>query len=238
MKKILILLLFLVLSAQTVNAQGLSSVDIYSSFKYRMKSDNLVFPDSVIYQLINVGTEMACEYGFAYPKLDTILLATGTEEYGLTQVAIWVYKVGRVDEGKRSWQRVALENFGKYEMKEAANPVYYDFTTVMADVDSAFSAGGDTSYIYVYPKPTSGDNGDSLFVHYFAWDDSINGNLKSIAQDLVLELSLMCGYVRKGRTDKMVEAWNEASVQMNLLTNYWLQRIYNIEIVPKNVGGR
>lgn len=238
MKKILILFLFLALSFQVANSQGLTSTDIFTSFKYRMKSDNLVFPDSVIYQLINSGTGMACIYGFAYPKVDTLVLSTGTEEYGLTEVAIWVYKVGKINVGERAWQRVGLENFGKYEMKEALNPAYYDFTTVMADVDSEFSAGNDTSYIYVYPKPTSADNNDSLFVHYFAWIDSIDGNLKNITQDLVLELALMVGYVRKGRTDKMVEAWNEAGIQMNLLTNYWLQRLYNIEVVPKSVGGR
>lgn len=238
MKKILIAVVLLVLLFQGGYSQGLTSADIYESFGYRMKSDRLIFPASESYQIINLASEMACDYGFAYPKLDTILLSTGTEEYGLEVLALWVYRVGRIDEGKMSWQSVPLGELGQYSMKDATAPNYYDFVTVMEGVTTTFSAGNDTSYVYVYPKPTSADNGDTILVHYFAWADTINSNLKNIAHDLVLELAVMIGYIRKGETDRAVTAWNQAGVQMNLLTNYHLQRIYDIEVVPKKVGGR
>lgn len=238
MKRLLIAVVLLVLLFQVGYSQGLTSADIYKSFKYRMKSDALTFPDSDIYQIVNLASEMACPYGFAYPKFDTILLSTGTEAYGLEKLALWVYRVGRIDEGKMSWQSVPLGELGQYSMKDATAPNYYDFVTVMEGVTTTFSAGNDTSYIYVYPKPTSADNGDTILVHYFAWADTINSNLKNIAHDLVLELAVMIGYIRKGETDRAVTAWNDAGVQMNLLTNYHLQRIYDIEVVPKKVGGR
>lgn len=240
MKKLIVVGLVLIsfFVVQVGHGQGLTSKDIYTSVKYHMKSDNLVFPDDEIYQLVNLGAEMACVFGFAYPKVDTLTLSTGTEEYGLTKLALWVYRIGKIGEGDRSWQSMLLADFGKYQIKEVSSPNYYDFVTVVESVDSAFSAGNDTSYVYVYPKPTSADNNDSILVHYFALDDTINSNLKNVSQDLVLELTLMCGYIRDGRTDKAVDAWNHAGTQMTLLTNYWLQRIYNIEVVPKNVGGR
>lgn len=239
MKKwISVLVLMGLFAVQSVCGQGLTSADIYKSFKYRMKSDALTFPYSDIHQIVNLASEMACDYGFAYPKLDTILLSTGTEEYGLEVLALWVYRVGKIDEGKRSWQSVPLGELGQYSMKDATAPNYYDFVTVMEGVTTVFDAGNDTSYIYVYPKPTSADNGDTILVHYFAWADSINSNLKSNAHTLVLELAVMIGHLRAERSDRAVTAWNDAGVQMSLLTNYWLQRIYDIEVVPKKVGGR
>jgi len=201
-----------------------------------MKSDNLVFPDSVIYQLINLAAEIACTHGFAYPKVDTLVLATGTEQYGLEKVAVWVYRVGKIGEGERSWQSLPLPSFGKFHIKEAISPAYYDFTTVLESIDSAFSAGNDTSYVYIFPKPTSAHNNDSILVHYFAFDDTISANLRSIAKDALLELTLMCAYIRKGRSDLGVNAWNDASPEMSKLRNDWLTRIYNIEVVPKTIG--
>jgi hypothetical protein len=235
---VIALVLIGVLVAQTSFAQGLSSGDVYRSFKYRMKSDNLVFPDSVIYQLINFGTEVACVHGWAYPKVDTVTLSTGTEQYGLEKLAVWVYRVGGVAQGTPSWQNIPLKDFGKYDIKETPNASFFDFTTEIEGVTTVFTAGGDTSYVYAYPKPTAADNGDSIAIHYFAWADTLDGNVKFSYHDIVLELALMGGHIRKGRSDKAVEAWNKVAPQMTKLRNEWLARIYDIEVVTKEIGGQ
>lgn len=240
MKKVLVLIcLFLFVVSGSVFSQGLTSADVYKSFKYRMKSDNLVFPDAEIYQLVNFGTEIACTHGFAYQRTDTILLVTGQEAYGLPKLAIWVYRVGGIEEGDRSWQNVALGDFGKYYIQEAPTAIYYDFETVIEGLTSVFDAGNDTSQLYVYPKPTAADNGDSMVVCYFAWTDTLDGTtVKYGYHEAVLELALMGGEIRRGRSDKAVQRWNEASVMLSKLRNDWLSRIYAIEVVPKNVGGK
>lgn len=240
MKKVLVLIcLFLFVISGSVFSQGLTSADVYKSFKYRMKSDNLVFPDAEIYQLVNFGTEIACTHGFAYQRTDTILLVTGQEAYGLPKLAIWVYRVGKIEEGDRSWQNVALGDFGKYYIQEAPTVIYYDFVTMIEGLTSVFDAGNDTSQLYVYPKPTAADNGDSMVVCYFAWTDTLDGTtVKYGYHEAVLELALMGGEIRRGRSDKAVLRWNKASVMLGKLRNDWLSRIHAIEVVPKNVGGK
>lgn len=234
----LICLMFLFFTFE-VYGQGLTSTDVFKSFKYRMKSDNLVFPDADIYQLVNFGTEIACTHGFAYQRTDTILLVTGQEAYGLPKLAIWVYRVGKIEAGDRSWQNVALGHFGAYYMQEVLNPAYYDFVTVIESLTTVFDAGQDTSQLYVYPKPTAADNGDSMVVCYFAWTDTLDGTtVKYNYHDAILELALMGGEIRKGRSDKAVQRWNKASVMLGKLRNDWLSRIHAIEVVPKNVGGK
>lgn len=238
-KIVLAVLALLIFLPQTGESQGLTSLDVFKSFTYRMHSDKLVFPDADIYQLVNFGTEIACTHGFAYQRTDTILLVTGTEAYGLPKLAVWVYRVGKIEQGDRSWQNVALGDFGKYYIQEAPTAVYYDFVTVMEGVTSVFDAGNDTSQLYVYPKPTAADNGDSMVVCYFAWTDTLDGTtVKYNYHDAILELALMGGEIRKGRSDKAVQRWNTASVMLGKLRNDWLGRIHAIEVVPKNVGGK
>ena len=221
-----------------VKSQGLTSLNVYDKFMSQMRQDKIIFPDAEAYQIINGATEMACAFGLAYQVTDTLVLATGVDEIGLKKLAIWVYRVGRLDEGYPSWKHIDLANIGKYGMIEALNPAFFDFVTVLVGVTTTFGAGGDTSYLEIAPKPTSGDSGDSIVVCYFAWDDTINANLKVAYQDVVLKLALMDGYIRKGRTDLAVNQWNQASITMNLQINARLKEIYDIEIVPKNVGGR
>ena len=238
MKKILLLILLVLLLAPVIPAQDLTSADIVSSFKIRMKSDLRNFPDSVIYQLVNFGTGLACDFGFAYQKVDTLVLATATERYALSKPAIWVYKAGKLGAGERAWQSVKLKDMGKVYFKEALAPAYYEFYTEFQAVTSTFSAGTDSTYFYCFPKPTSADNGDSVIVHYFAWTDTINANVKGNYRDVILHLTLMGGYFRQSKTDKAVEEWNKASGIMSKLRNDWLMRIYDIEVAPKAVGGR
>ena len=230
---VLTLVLIGVLVAQSAFSQGLTSADVYRSFKYRMRSDNLVFPDSVIYQLINAATEMACTHAWAYPKVDTLTLTTGTDRYGLQKLAVWVYRVGKLEDNTPSWQNIPLKDFGKYDIKETPNAAFFDFTTEMEGVMTVFTAGGDTSYIYVYPLPTTGDNGDSVEIRYFAWADTLNGNIKYAYHDIILELALMLGYMRSGRSDMAVSSWNTAGPQMTKMRNDWLAKIHDIEVVPK-----
>lgn len=239
MKKSIVFCLFisLILIAPLGYGQGLSSADIYKSFKYRLHPDPIIFSDSVIYQLINLASEIACDHGLAYPEIDTITLATGTDEYGLIHTALWVYRVGKIAEGERSWQRVGLSQFGKEGMSESVRPAFYDFVTVLENLTSTFDAGNDTSYIYIYPKPIAADDGDTILVHYFAFADTIDDNLRSDYQNAVVELALMLGNLRKGRSDKAVVNWNNASLQLSVLRNSWLAKIFNLEVVPKTIGG-
>jgi len=233
---LIILLLTIFFLPVVVSAQGLSSTDIYNAFKYRMHPDPIFFDDATIYQLINMASEIASVDGFAYPKIDTLVLATNTTDYGLKKLAIWVYKVGKISEGERSWQNIALEDFGKEGLSEVSYPAYWDFVTIMEGVSTVFNASKDTSYIYIYPKPTASDNGDSIAVHYFAFADTISGNLRSDYREAVLDLALMLGYLRKGRSDMAVMMWNEGATNISLLRNAWLNKLFNIEVVPKVIG--
>lgn len=232
------LLLMFSLFSYEVKAQGLTSADIYRSFKSKMQNDNLTFPDSVIYQCINLATAISCVSGFSYPKVDTIVLSTGTERYGLNKLAVWVYRIGKIGEGERSWQSVVFGDMGKYQMGEALNPAYWDFTTEMEGVTSTFSAGKDTSYVYVFPKPTVAENNDSITVHYFAWADTLDGVIKNNYREPILQLALMGGFIRARSSDRAILAFNKAMPILNKLRNDQLGRIRNIEVNPTDVGGR
>lgn len=221
------------------HAQYLISADIVTSFKRTMQNDNLVFPDSVIYQLVNIATGIACIHGFADPKIDSIVLATGTDQYGLKFPAIWVYRIGKLGATQRSWSRIDLGDFGKYSTKDVLYPAFWDFTHQLeTGADSITGTGIDTSYIWIYPKPTTADSGDTIEVNYFAYEDSLKSNLKPNYRDVVLSLTLMLGYFRAGRSDNAVSEWNKASSALSVLRNEMLGKIYNIEIVPKTLGGK
>ena len=238
MRKFIIVMVLFFLFACSACGQGLTSADVVASLTQRLHSDNVLFPDSVKQQFSNFAARVASVHGFAYSRVDTILLLTDSSRYALDEIAIWVYRVGKLGEAQPSWKSVNLGDFGKAGMIESSAPAFFDFTNEIGSVDSQFTAGAETSWVYVFPYPTSADNNDTLLVHYFAWADTINANIASIYHDPIVECALIPAYIRQGRSDKAVEAWNRASVQLSKLRNDKLMEIFDIEIVPRKLGGR
>lgn len=238
MKKFIgVICLFFLLTC-SVGAQGLTSADVVTSLTQRLHSDNVLFPDSVKQQFANFGARVATVHGFAYSRTDTVLLMPDSMRYALSEIAVWVYRVGRLGAAQPSWKHVDLGDFGKAGMIEPTSSAFWDFTNEMGSVDSQFTAGGETSWVYVFPFPVAADSLDTLLVHYFAWADTINGNISTIYHDPIVECALIPAYIRMGRSDKAVEAWNKASSQLSKLRNDKLMEVFDIEIVPRKLGGR
>ena len=238
MKKIISAILLVFFLAVPVSGQGLTSADIVTSLTQRLHSDDILFPDSVKYKFSNFAARVATVHGFAYSRTDTVLLMPDSMRYPLTEIAIWVYRIGKLGAAQPSWKHVDLGDFGKAGMIEPISSAFWDFTNEMGSVDSQFTAGGETSWVYVFPFPVAADSLDTLLVHYFAWADTINGNISTIYHDPIVECALIPAYIRQGRSNKAMEAWNKASPQLSKLRNDKLMEIFDIEIVPRKLGGR
>jgi len=238
MKKTIMGLVLFLLLASPGWAQGLTSADVVSSITQRLHSDDVLFPDSVKYKFSNFAARVASLHGLAYSRTDTVLLMPDSVRYALSEIAIWVYRVGKLGAAQPSWKNVNIGDFGKAGMIESVNPAFWDFTTEMGSVDSQFTAGAETSWVYVSPFPNTADSLDTVLVHYFAWADTINANITMIYHDPIVECALIPAYIRMGRTDKAAEAWNNASSQLSKLRNDKLKEIFDIEIVPRTLGGR
>jgi len=227
--------------------QGMSLDGLRNNLKYRLGTDDILFPDSILNDILCLSVQTICAHGLAYPKIDTIVLDTISatkpkQDYRLSQPALWVWGVKR-QEGtptveQKALTSVRLSDLGKSYTSEAGQASYWS-DYLWYNGFTYYYSGNDYvgNFIIFYPSPTGTDIKDTVFVSYFALSDTVTTLIvQNVYEDAIVDCALMYCYLRKGQTDMMVMYFNQWSAKVHQIRQEQLSRIYDLEVVPKQKG--